>query len=101
MRGGFKGSMGSVSNMLLLHMGYPISNVPFLPRDRKLKSLDVFNFPSQVEYKKEEGTFLLFEVQMLQLATVVGSALVCFFENGIYKIKKLELQFEKSGTPRV
>ena len=35
-------------------------------------------YSSQVEYKKEEGTFLLFEVQMLQLATVVGSALVCF-----------------------
>ena len=87
--------------MLLLDMGYPISNVPFLPRDRKLKSLDIFIFPSQVEYKKEEGTFLLFEVQMLQLATVVGSALVCFFENGIYKIKKLELQFEKSGTSRL
>ena len=59
---------------------YGISNIQrsFSPRDRKLKSLDVFNFPSQVEYKKEEGTFLLFEVQMLQLATVVGSALVFF-----------------------
>ena len=66
---------------------YEISNIQrsFSPRDSKLKSLDIFIFPSQVEYKKEEGTFLLFEVQMLQLATVVGSALVCFLKTAFIR----------------
>ena len=30
------------------------------------------NLSAQVEYKKDEGSFLLFEVQMLHLATVVS-----------------------------
>ena len=40
--------------------------------------LQIINLSFQVEYKKDEESFLLFEVQMLHLATVVRKSIMSY-----------------------